>query len=91
MSLNSYATVRLKWLSPIILQKSIIKGVLNLTLKDPKSFQIYKVNISKIGGNKYRYEDVGMFVRFFSDLDYLLWEFEFPKDLKKTIEKLPNV
>jgi hypothetical protein len=91
MNLNSYVSVRVNWLSPIILQKSIIKGVLNLTLKDPKSFQIYKVIISKIGGNKYRYEDVGMFVRFFSDLDYLLWEFELPKDLKKTIEKLPIV
>jgi hypothetical protein len=91
MSLNSYATVRLKWLSPIILQKSIIKGVLNLTLKDPKSFQIYKVNISKIGKTEYRYEDFGMFVRFFSDLDYLLWEFHFQKDLKKTLEKLPIV
>ena len=89
MSTNYNVTIN--WLSPKILQKSIIKGVLNLTLKDPKSFQIYKVIISKIGGNKYRYEDVGMFVRFFSDLDYLLWEFEFPKDLKKTIEKLPIV
>jgi hypothetical protein len=91
MNLQPDATVQLNWLSPIILQKSIIKGILNLTLKDPKSFQIYKVIISKIGGNEYRYEDVGMFVRFFSDLDYLLWEFEFPKDLKKTIEKLPIV
>ena len=91
MNLNSNVTVQLNWLSPIILQKSIIKGVLNLTLKDPKSSQIYKVIISKIGKTEYRYEDVGMFVRFFSDLDYLLWEFEFPKDLKKTLEKLPIV
>ena len=91
MNLQPYSTVQLNWLSPIILQKSIIKGILNLTLKDPKSFQIYKVIISKIGENEYRYEDVGLFVRFFSDLDYLLWEFEFPKDIKKTIEKLPIV
>ena len=91
MNLNSYLTAGVNWLSPIILQRSIINGVLNLTLKDPKSSQIYKVLISKIGKTEYRYEDIGMFVRFFSDLDYLLWEFEFPKDLKKTIEKLPIV
>ena len=91
MNLQPYSTVQLNWLSPIILQKSIIKGILNLTLKDPKSSQIYKVIISKIGKNEYRYEDVGMFMRIFSDLDYLLWEFEFPKDIKKTIEKLAIV
>ena len=88
MNLNSNVTVQLNWLSPIILQKSIIKGILNLTLKDPKSFQIYKVIISKIGENEYRYEDVGMFVRFFSDLDYLLWEFEFPKSLEVELNKI---
>ncbi len=91
MNLEFYVTEHLNWLSPIILQKSIIKGVLNLTLKNPITFEIYKVNISKIGKTKYRYEDVGLFVRFFTDLDYLLWEFEFPRDLKKTIESLPIV
>lgn len=89
MSTNINVTIN--WLSPKILQKSIIKGILNLTLQDPKSLIIYKVNISRIGRNEYRYEDIGVFTRFFSDLDYLLWEFELPIHLKNTIERMPII
>lgn len=89
MNLKNNIIVQINWLSPIILQKSTIKGILNLTLQDPKSFQIYKVIISKISKNEYRYEDVGMFSREFDNLDFMLWEFELPKDLKSIIKNLP--
>lgn len=85
------ATVIVNWLGPIILQQSVINGNLHLTLKDPKLGTVYKVIISKNGNNNYRYEDVGLFTRYFSELDYLIWEFELPKHLKNTIEKLPIV
>jgi hypothetical protein len=91
MKTKNLETVTINWLEPQILQKSLINGILNLTLQDPKNHIIYEVIISKIGNNHYRYEDVGMFVRFFSDLDCLLWEFELPRDLKNTIEELPIV
>jgi hypothetical protein len=38
--------------------------------------------------NEYRYEDVEILIKFFSDLDNLLWEFELPIHLKNTIERM---
>jgi hypothetical protein len=91
MKTKKSINVRIIWISPKILQQSIINGILYLTLKDPKLGTVYRVIISKNGNNNYRYEDVGFFTRYFSELDYLIWEFELPKHLKNTIEKLPIV
>lgn len=60
---------------------------LNLVRKFPGMGDVKVIITRTIKG--FNYEDVGMFNRNFTDLDYMMWEFDLPKSLKKVIENLP--
>jgi hypothetical protein len=75
------------YVGPKIIDQKIVNGKLELLLDN--KVMTYKVIISKKTLNKYIYRDVGLFKREFDDLDYMLWEFELPRDLKSIIKNLP--
>ena len=75
------------FVGPKVIDQKVVNGKLELLLNN--KVMTYKVIISKKTLNKYIYRDVDLFSREFDDLDYMLWEFELPRDLKNTIAKLP--
>lgn len=77
----------LNFVGPKIIDQKVVNGKLELLLNNNE--MSYKVIISKKTINKYIYKDVGLFKREFDDLDYMLWEYELPKDLKSIIKNLP--
>lgn len=77
----------LNFVGPKIIDQKVVNGKLELLLNNKE--MSYKVIISKKTINKYIYIDVGLFKREFDDLDYMLWEYELPKDLKSIIKNLP--
>ena len=77
------------FVGPKVIDQKVVNGKLELLLNN--KVMTHKVIISKKTLNKYIYRDVDLFSREFDDLDYMLWEFELPRDLKNTIAKLPIV
>lgn len=77
----------LNYVGPKVIDQKVVNGKLELLLND--KVMTYKIIISKKTLNKYIYRDVDLFSREFDDLDYMLWEFELPRDLKLIIENLP--
>lgn len=77
----------LNYVGQNIIDQKVVNGKLELLLNNKE--MAYKVIISKKTINKYIYIDVGLFKREFDDLDYMLWEYELPKDLKSIIKNLP--
>lgn len=67
----------------------IIENRLNLTRRFPTMGDV-KIIITKTKDG-YNYEDIGMFTRNFTDLDFMIWEFELPKSLKEVIRNLPVI
>ena len=77
----------LNYVGQNIINQKVVNGKLELLLNNNE--MSYKVIISKKTINKYIYKDVGLFKSEFDDLDYMLWEYELPKDLKSIIKNLP--
>lgn len=79
--------INLNFTEPDIVNLKKEKNHLYLTLK--RNTMTYNVIITRIGTKKFVYEDVGLIKRTFTDIDYLIWEFELPKHLKSDLESLP--
>lgn len=67
----------------------VVENRLNLLRRFPSMGEVKIIITKTISG--YSYEDVGMLKRNFTDLDYMIWEFELPKSLKEVILNLPIV
>lgn len=67
----------------------IIENRLNLTRRFPTMGDV-RIIITKTKDG-YIYEDIGMFTRKFTDIDFMIWEFELPKSLKEVIKNLPVI
>lgn len=77
----------LNYVGPKVINQKVVNGKLELLLNNKTT--TYRVIISKKTLNEYIYRDVELFSREFNDLDYMLWEYELPKDLKSIIKNLP--
>ena len=75
--------------SPTINSVEIKNNKLHLSLND--DYTDYNVIVSKTKDNKYIWNDEDIFIRTFDSVEFLMWEFELPNELKEIIQSLPNV
>lgn len=81
--------IQLNTRSPKINSKELKNNKLHLEMND--GYEDYKVTISKTKDNQYIWNDGDIFIRHFSTIDSMMWEFELPHELESWIKKIPNL
>ena len=81
-----YMNIKIKFKGPKIISKQIVDDRIILKLR--WGILGYGTSIIEKTKNGYTYEDVGFFKREFLSIEYLLWEFELPQELKDDMESL---
>ncbi len=86
--------IQMNWIKPIVLEKRIENKTLKLKIDWSGGIGEKHIEYSEIQkyGNVFQYKDDSIKLKkSFDSIEKLLWEFEFPKELKNELKKLKSI